>query len=60
MTLLAVYGIRHKLQSILFDTLEIHSFTKEIFHPKKVYGQLVLLGFDVTVFTPAAYQRHSL
>ena len=26
----------------------------------KVYGQLVLLGFDVTAFTPAAYQRSSL
>ena len=24
------------------------------------YGQLVLLGFDITVFRPAAYQRHSL
>ena len=24
------------------------------------HGQLVLLGFDVTVFTPAAYQRRSL
>jgi hypothetical protein len=28
--------------------------------PKKVYGQLVLLGYDVTAFTPAAYQRSSL
>ena len=26
----------------------------------KAYGQLVLLGFDVTIFTPVAYQRHSL
>ena len=26
----------------------------------KVFGQLVTLGFDVTVFTPASYQRHSL
>ena len=23
-------------------------------------GQLVMLGFDVTVFTPASYQRHRL
>ena len=23
-------------------------------------GLLVLLGFDITVFTPAAYQRHNL
>ena len=26
----------------------------------KVFGQLVRLGFDVTVFTPASYQRRSL
>jgi hypothetical protein len=26
----------------------------------KAYGQLVLLGFDVTAFRPAAYQRPSL
>ena len=26
----------------------------------KVFGQLVMLGFDVTVFTPASYQRRSL
>jgi hypothetical protein len=26
----------------------------------KAYGQLVLLGFTVTSFTPIAYQRHSL
>jgi hypothetical protein len=26
----------------------------------KVFGQLVLLGFDVAIFTPAAYQRSSL
>ncbi len=27
---------------------------------KKAYEQLVLLGFDITVFRPAAYQRPSL
>ena len=26
----------------------------------KVNGQLVMLGFDVTTFTPASYQRHRL
>ena len=26
----------------------------------KLKGQLVLLGFDVTTFTPTAYQRRSL
>ncbi len=27
---------------------------------KKSFGQLVTLGFDVAVFTPASYQRHRL
>ena len=27
---------------------------------KKVFGQLVMLGFDIAVFTPASYQRHRL
>ena len=27
---------------------------------EKDFGQLVVLGFDVTVFTPAPYQRHRL
>jgi len=26
----------------------------------KSFGQLVVLGFGVTAFTPAPYQRHSL
>jgi hypothetical protein len=26
----------------------------------KVFGQLVLLGYDITAFTPAAYLRSSL
>ena len=26
----------------------------------KGFGQLVVLGFDVAVFTPAPYQRHRL
>jgi hypothetical protein len=33
---------------------------KKISKKIKAYGQLVLLGFDVTTFTPVAYQRHSL
>ena len=27
---------------------------------KKVDGQLVMLGFDVSIFTPASYQRRRL
>jgi len=26
----------------------------------EAYGQLVPLGFGITAFTPAAYQRHNL
>ena len=33
---------------------------KEVNKKIKAYGLLVLLGFDVTIFTPIAYQRHSL
>ena len=33
---------------------------KPITRSKKSFGQLVLLGYDVTTFTPAAYQRRSL
>ena len=29
-------------------------------HEAKAFGQLVVLGFDVAVFTPAPYQRRSL
>ena len=29
-------------------------------HMAEVFGQLVVLGFDVAVFTPAPYQRHRL
>jgi hypothetical protein len=35
----------------------MHSLTKNI---DKAYVQLVLLGFDVTTFTPVAYQRGRL
>ena len=28
--------------------------------PNEVFGQLVALGFDVTVFTPAPYRRRRL
>ena len=40
-----------------FDSLE--HFSQVLLHKEK-FGQLVLLGFDVTAFTPAAYQRRSL
>ena len=33
---------------------------RECMFPAWSFGQLVVLGFDVTVFTPAPYQRHRL
>ena len=32
----------------------------DCFQSRKGFGRLVLLGFDVTVFTPTAYLRHRL
>ena len=32
----------------------------EAWHSAKDFGQLVVLGFDIAVFTPAPYQRHRL
>ena len=44
------------LESIFLVLLSLLRQSKKI----KAYGQLVLLSFDVTTFTPVAYQRHSL
>ena len=38
------------------NTVETMSFTPA----DEAFGQLVRLGFDVTVFTPASYQPRSL
>jgi hypothetical protein len=42
----------------IFMTMMLREKQKE--HKWKVYGQLVLLGFDVATFTPATYQRDRL
>ena len=45
----------HKQNKIMNEnTVETMNFLK------KVFGQLVMLGFDIAVFTPASYQRHRL
>ena len=44
---------RNDLSSQKLITSDNTSMVKDI-------GQLVVLGFDVTVFTPAPYQRHRL
>jgi hypothetical protein len=60
----SAFNIRNKItywevvKSVIEQTIIIknRNCKKKI----KAYGQLVLLGFDVTTFTPVAYQRHSL
>ena len=41
--------------------IQAHKYdSKRLTTSLEAFGQLVLLGFDVTTFTPAAYQRRSL
>ena len=51
-----VYQVKNHRSSRFYreSTTEIMNFLK------KVFGQLVMLGFDIAVFTPASYQRHRL
>ena len=51
-----VYQVKNHRPSRLYreSTAETMNFQK------KVFGQLVMLGFDIAVFTPASYQRHRL
>lgn len=50
-----------KSKAYVFSSSELKVY---ITHPRavtrKVNGQLVMLGFDVSIFTPASYQRCSL
>ena len=60
-----LYAIKKRLDSLLYYT-ELFPFrknpanTSESIASKEALGQLVVLGFDVTVFTPAPYQRRRL
>ena len=60
-----LYAIKKRLDSLLHYT-ELLRFrknaanTSESIASKEALGQLVVLGFDVTVFTPAPYQRRRL
>ena len=50
--------------NIVDNRLRVDQVNKGIVHigvcRKKAIGLLVLLSFDIAVFTPAAYQRHHL
>ena len=46
-----------------YNKLTSIAFIKLIYQPgiwKESFGLLVLLGYDITAFTPVAYQGHSL
>ena len=43
-----------------FSSLLLMRRDHALFLSRKTFGRLVLLGFDVAVFTPAAYLRHRL
>ena len=56
-------GMCAALANVEEDNWEWHTFdtvTETMNFLKKVFGQLVMLGFDIAVFTPASYQRHRL
>ena len=53
---LTIFTQDMKLDSVFTDFITSDSIRMHA----KVFGQLVVLGFDVTVFTPAPYQRHRL
>ena len=42
------------------DRRKGHTAESTGLYPEESFGQLVALGFDVTVFTPAPYQRRRL
>ena len=49
---------KSNLMNLLIRSLNVYIPIRTV--RKKVNGQLVMLGFDVTTFTPASYQRHRL
>ena len=51
--------VRYQSINELADT-SLNVYIQSVQSRKKVDGQLVMLGFDVTTFTPASYQRHRL
>ena len=53
---LTIFTQDMKLDSVFTDFIT----SDNIRISAKEFGQLVVLGFDVTVFTPAPYQRHRL
>ena len=49
---------KSNLMNLLIRSLNV--YIQSVQSRKKVDGQLVMLGYDVTTCTPASYQRHRL
>ena len=57
---LVKWGLTACTQDLTVTTPSPETITSDNTSTAKAFGQLVVLGFDVTVFTPAPYQRHRL
>ena len=55
-----IWGLTPCTQDLTVTTPSPETITSDNNSTAKAFGQLVVLGFDVTVFTPAPYQRHRL
>ena len=54
------YGGHANVTDFLFCRIDSCNTTESVCQGRKALGQLVALGFDVAVFTPAPYQRRRL
>ena len=52
--------MQHSVLSSIQGPTKCHTAESTGLYPEESLGQLVALGFDVTVFTPAPYQRRRL
>ena len=48
------------LVGVMYCYTTLVLFTLAFFLSLEAFGLLVLLSFDISAFTPVAYQRHSL
>ena len=53
-------GDMRNVTDFLFCRIDSCNTTESVCRKAKALGQLVALGFDVAVFTPAPYQRRRL
>ena len=60
MTLSVLKKEKGEERQLISENTALIKKRKGILCNRKVFGQLVALGFDVAVFTPAPYQRSRL